>query len=104
MARPAPAAGNCGTVLHSVESGRHRCDLPSTRAGRAAARHPAALGASRALIQEGHMLRETCVPPCLQCFYGVKELRNALQGYADAPAVPPSGTQVRNPFYHPNAT
>ena len=37
--------------------------------------------------------------PCrtaLQCFYGVKELRNALQSYADAPAVAPAGTQVQS--------
>ena len=31
-----------------------------------------------------------------QCFYGVKELRNALQGYADAPAVPPAGAQAQS--------
>jgi len=43
------------------------------------------------------MLPDACALPCLQCFYGVKELRNALQGYADAPAFPPSGTQVTNP-------
>ncbi len=35
---------------------------------------------------------------CLQCFYGVKELRNALQDYADAPAVAPAETQVRYRF------
>ena len=48
---------------------------------------------SRHLLPDRLLPDETlCVGP--QCFYGVKELRNALQGYADAPAVPPSGTQV----------
>ena len=32
----------------------------------------------------------------LQCFYGVKELRDALQGYADSPAMPPSGAQAQS--------
>ena len=36
------------------------------------------------------------MPFLLQCFYGVKELRNALQEYADSPAVPPNGAQVQS--------